>query len=116
MWDFSVIIKILWTFVDILATIECHESLTGTTSPEGTVNCNMEYQLGTSDFQWFCSEILDFIFKIKSGIKIGQAFFDYFWLLLFLGWMSVYAVSDGKLWYFYDFERVIDGTKDPLRR
>ena len=78
MWHFSVLIKILWTFVDILAIIECHKSLTGATSPEGTLNCNMEYQLGTSDFQWFCCEILDFIFKIKSGIKIGQAFFDYF--------------------------------------
>ena len=78
MWHFSVLIKILWTFVDILAIIECHESLTGATSPEGTLNCNMEYQLGRSDFQWFCSEILDFIFKIKSGIKIGQALFDYF--------------------------------------
>ena len=33
-----------------------------------------------------------------------------------MGWMSVYAMSDGKLWYFYDFGVFIDGTKDPLRR
>lgn len=70
MWHFSVLIKTLWTFVDILATIECHESLTGATSPEGTLNCNMEYQLGTSDFQWFCSEILDFIFKLNQELKL----------------------------------------------
>lgn len=39
----------------------------------------MGYQLGTSDFQWFCDDILDFCtLKVKSGVETSQVFFFFF--------------------------------------
>lgn len=73
----------------------------------------MENQLGTSDFQWFCDEILDFCTpKIKSGIETGQVFFFFFGEREgMVGQMlSVYILSDGKRWYFYAFGETIGGA------
>ena len=72
----------------------------------------MEYQLGTSDFQWFCDEILDFCtLKIISGFEIGQAFFSFLGEREgAVGQMSVYVMSDGKCWYFYALGEPIGGA------